>query len=242
MISTLDDELRRRLYLFIRSASKAVSREEAAHHAGISTKLAAFHLDKLVNGGLLKVHFARPPGRSGRGAGRTAKFYEPSDQQVHLSIPPRQYLLVGRLLMKALQERTPEETPQQAAERVAEEAGRELAAAVRSTFPAARLGPERTLSAVEKVLWDHGYEPYRPIPREVALKNCPFHDLAREAPDLVCGMNHSFVRTLTACLGSDSVRVSLVPSQSECCVRLRLPEPPERGRREPAGATGPNVL
>ncbi len=235
-ISALDDELRHRLYLFTRAARRAVSREDAAEHAGISTKLAAFHLDKLVDRGLLKTYFARPGGRSGRGAGRTAKFYEPSDAQIDLSVPPRRYRFVGELLVKALKDQGSEETPQQAADRVADKAGRDLADTFRPTLSgAARLGPERALTAVGKVLQDHGYEPYRPNPREVALKNCPFHELARQAPDLVCRMNHSFLEGLTRGLGNDSVQVLLEPSEVECCVRLRLPEPARRPSRTAKG-------
>lgn len=70
----------------------------------------------------------------------------------------------------------------------------------------------------------HDYEPYHPNRREVALHNCPFNELARQASDLVCGMNHAFLKGLTKGLGSESVQVLLEPSEVECCVRLRLPE------------------
>ena len=41
----LSDDLRRRMYAFIRAARAPVTRDEAAASVGISRKLAAFHLD-----------------------------------------------------------------------------------------------------------------------------------------------------------------------------------------------------
>src|SRR5687768_8686421 len=124
--AALKDELRSRIYGFIRRSRRAVTREEVAADAGISTKLAAFHLDHLVDRGLLNTHFARPEGRSGPGAGRTSKFYQPSDKQVEISIPPRKYDVAGELLLRALSSQTPEESPGEAALRVSNEAGLEL--------------------------------------------------------------------------------------------------------------------
>ena len=62
----LADDLRRRMYEFIRRADGPVSRDEAAAAVGISRKLAAFHLDKLVDAGLLEARLR--PGRPGCGA------------------------------------------------------------------------------------------------------------------------------------------------------------------------------
>ncbi|MBK5228026.1 MAG: winged helix-turn-helix transcriptional regulator, partial [Actinobacteria bacterium] len=90
-VAALEDDLRRRMYLFIRSQGRAISRDEAAEHVGISRKLAAFHLDKLVERGLLTAHYARLPGRTGPGAGRSSKLYEPSELEVNVSIPERRY-------------------------------------------------------------------------------------------------------------------------------------------------------
>src|ERR1041385_854041 len=90
-VATLGEPIRRRVFEAVRRAGRPVSREDVAAETGISRKLAAFHLDKLLERGLLTSHFARPPGRSGPGAGRSAKYYEPSDVQVEVSIPPRRY-------------------------------------------------------------------------------------------------------------------------------------------------------
>jgi hypothetical protein len=56
-VAALSDQLRRQMYGFIRRAHRPVSREEAADTVGISRKLAAFHLDKLVEVGLLRARY-----------------------------------------------------------------------------------------------------------------------------------------------------------------------------------------
>ena len=61
--------MRRALYLRI-SAGQELSRDQAARALRISRALAAFHLDKLVDAGLLEADFRRLKGRSGPGAGR----------------------------------------------------------------------------------------------------------------------------------------------------------------------------
>src|SRR5512134_481393 len=100
-VAALEDDLRRRMYLFVRGLRRPASREEVAHALGVSRKLAAFHLDKLVERGLLVATYARPPGRGGRGAGRSAKYYEPSDREFEISIPERNYDVIGTVLLRA---------------------------------------------------------------------------------------------------------------------------------------------
>ncbi|MGB6201410.1 helix-turn-helix domain-containing protein, partial [Mycolicibacter algericus] len=74
-LSSLDDPVRQRLYHYVASCDEPVAREQAATAAGISRTLAAYHLDKLAQAGILSVSYARPAGRSGPGAGRPAKRY-----------------------------------------------------------------------------------------------------------------------------------------------------------------------
>src|SRR5688572_17059523 len=125
-ISLLGDDLRRRLYRFARSSIAPVTRDEVATHAGISRKLAAFHLDRMVDAGLLTASYARPAGRGGPGAGRSAKHYAPSDLQVEISLPERHYDLAGSLLVEAIIGSRSDETSPEAALRVARDRGRGL--------------------------------------------------------------------------------------------------------------------
>ena len=130
-LAALEDELRRQMYLEIRQRGRPVSREEVAEAVGVSRKLAAFHLDKLVDRGLLVATYARPPGRGGRGAGRSAKFYEPSDRTFDVSIPERNYDVMGSILVRAIEEERPGERADVAAQRVARRYGEDLGKAER---------------------------------------------------------------------------------------------------------------
>ena len=88
-VSCLDDPVRGRRYAFVCSRSEPVGRDEAAAAAGIGRALAVYHLDKLVESGLLTASYRRPPGRSGPGAGRPAKVYARSGAEFTVSLPPR---------------------------------------------------------------------------------------------------------------------------------------------------------
>lgn len=70
--AALEDPQRREIYLFVRRAHRAITREDVAAGVGVSRNLAAFHLERLLEAGLLSADYARPPGRSGPGAGRPA--------------------------------------------------------------------------------------------------------------------------------------------------------------------------
>ncbi len=222
-VGALEDRLRRTLYVFVRAQGRPVSRDEAAAEAGISRKLAAFHLDKLVDRGLLTSSYARPPGRGGRGAGRSSKFYEPSDRQIDVSIPERRYDVVGSVLLRALRSQEPDETGEAAARRAAGETGLEIGRAERKRLGIPPPGPERAMTAATHVLEESGFEPYRVDDGSVRLRSCPFHALAEQERDLVCGMNERLVHGIVRGLGNDTLNVVLDPVPGECCIRLDLP-------------------
>jgi predicted ArsR family transcriptional regulator len=219
-VGVLEDDLRRRMYLYIRGRGAPVSRDEAAVQVGISRKLAAFHLDKLVEKGLLVAHYARLPGRTGAGAGRSSKLYEPSDLELDVSIPERRYDIVGEIMVEALQQET-KDSPRAIAQRVAFEKGRTLGQEVKDRLRLRPPGSERTLTVAEETLADHGYEPYRDEQGSVSLRNCPFHELSQKAPDLVCGLNRDFIDGLLRGLGNEGVEAALAPTPGQCCVKLR---------------------
>lgn len=222
-LGALEDDVRRRMYLFIREQARPVSRDEAAKEAGISRKLAAFHLDKLVDRGLLEAHYARPPGRRGPGAGRPSKLYEPAGGELSLSIPERRYDLVGQILVDAIESRSYEESTSDVARRVARRVGEDLGREIRRARRLYPAGPERALAVARDVLRDHGFEPYEGESGELALRNCPFHVLAQRAPELVCGLNQAFVDGLLRGLGNETVEATLDPQPGQCCVKLRAP-------------------
>src|SRR5918996_1117070 len=102
-LCTLGDHPRRRLYDYVAERHRPVSRDEASAALDIDRSLAAYHLDKLVDHGLLTASFARPEGRSGPGAGRPAKYYARAETEVEVSVPPREYRLVADVLASAIE-------------------------------------------------------------------------------------------------------------------------------------------
>jgi predicted ArsR family transcriptional regulator len=222
-VATLNDPLRRRLFEHVRNAGRPVSRDEAAEASGISRNLAAFHLDKLVERGLLVAGYARPPGRSGPGAGRPAKVYEPASVEVDVSIPERHYDVIGKLLVDSVLAQDERQDRVEVATDVAADAGRAIGEEVRSELRMRPPGTERTLATAAEVLRARGYEPYTGEGGEVRLRSCPFHRVARHAPELVCRMNRAFIEGIIRGIGNSSVEAALEPMPGQCCVVLRRP-------------------
>jgi predicted ArsR family transcriptional regulator len=223
-IGVLEDDLRRELYLVVRSKGEPVTREEAARAVGISVKLAAFHLDKLVERGLLTFTYARPPGRGGRGAGRPAKSYRPSGREVEVTIPERRYDVLGSVLLRALRSKADGEDGEHAAHRAAREEGLEIGRSERRPRGiSGRPGAERAIAAATEVLEERGYEPYPEPDGCVRLRSCPFHALAERDRDLVCGINEELIEGLVRGLGNETLDVVFDPVPGECCVRLTPP-------------------
>jgi predicted ArsR family transcriptional regulator len=207
--AVLDEPTRRALYDHVARQPAAVSRDEVAAATGVARGTVAFHLDKLVDGGLLDVTYERRTGRTGPGAGRPAKLYRRSARTVSVSLPQRRYDLAGDLLAAAV-----EQTGDPARQALAEQArrrGEELGAGLGHTAgdPAA---PRQALA-------DLGFEP-RPDGTGLLLGNCPFHRLAETHTDLVCGMNLSLIEGLLHALRCPGLRARLAPSPGFCCVRL----------------------
>src|SRR5215216_7683381 len=102
-LAGLGDPLRRALYRYVADRGVPISRDDAAQAAGISRPLAAYHLDKLVDDGLLEPHYQRRSGRRGPGAGRPAKHYVRAARQFELSLPARDYAALAGLLAGAVE-------------------------------------------------------------------------------------------------------------------------------------------
>ncbi|MGH3797949.1 MAG: helix-turn-helix transcriptional regulator [Pseudonocardiaceae bacterium] len=222
-IAALHDPMRAKLYAFIRRQPRPVTREEAATAVGISRKLAAFHLDKLLNAGLLSADDLIASGR--RGPGRAPKAYTPAPGEWQVSVPERRYALLAEVLTRAVLTSEPAESAQQAAIRVAAETGRQLGEHVRTERRLGRLGLERAMTATADVLEDCGYEPDRD-PTSIVLRNCPFAQLATYAPELVCTLNQHLITGLLDGLGAaPRLHAALVAPQCGCCIRVRATPP-----------------
>jgi predicted ArsR family transcriptional regulator len=218
-IAALNEPIRRALYAYLIERPGPVGRDEAAEAVGITRELAAFHLDKLLEEGLLDVEYRRLSGRSGPGAGRPAKLYHPSRRQVQVSFPERRYELVARLMAEALEEKGSE--PGAALEGVARRFGESLGTEARRRM-GRRATQNRLLETACGVLRDHGFEPMM-TEAEIRLRNCPFDKVAKEHISLVCGMNLALAQGLVAGLGAAGVDVRLDPKPGACCVAFAAP-------------------
>jgi predicted ArsR family transcriptional regulator len=201
-LGLLQDPARRALYRYVAGQPGDVSRSEAAGATGIPRGLAAFHLDKLADAGLLEVSYRRLGGRTGPGAGRPAKLYRRAARERAVSVPPRAYATAARLLAQAV-----------------EDAGADLALHA----VARRQGEEEGRAATSRDVVEHltlrGFEPYEQE-GVIRLRNCPFHSLAREFPAVVCGMNLELLTGLLQGLGATDVTAAIDPRPGECCVAL----------------------
>ena len=213
-VGALAEPARRTLYLFVAAQPDAVSREQAASACDMSPHTARFHLDRLVDQGLLDVEFRRLTGRTGPGAGRTAKLYRRSEREVSVSLPARSYDLAGDILAEAIDRSVREDrSVGDSVAVVAEERGRSMAAEEPVTA-----GEE--IDRVAQLLERHGYEP-RADPDGLCLVNCPFDRLARDHRGLVCGMNLALIGGLLDELGCDVLEAVLDPEPGLCCVKAR---------------------
>ncbi|NUR89497.1 MAG: hypothetical protein HOY71_35900, partial [Nonomuraea sp.] len=130
-----------------------------------------------------------------------AKLYRRAPGQIAVSLPERRYETAARLLAAALQEaHDTGEPPRAVLDRRARELGVELG---------------RTAGALLPALERLGFEP-RVDGDAITLVNCPFHTLAAEHTELVCGMNLCLLTGLLDGLDATDVTASgsLIKSRS----------------------------
>ena len=209
LVGALEEPLRRDLFLYVSGQGSPVSRDQAAKALHISRSLAAFHLDKLAEAGLLSTTFQRLSGRQGPGAGRPSKLYQRSARPIDLTLPPRRYQLAGEILSQALAGDYNRERLIQGAHTRGRQMGEE--ARTRS----------HTLKGAMGLLRQSGFEPEREKAGRIVFKNCPFDALAQASREVVCGMNLALVQGMIEGLGVEDATVDLEPGPGRCCVVLR---------------------
>jgi len=220
-LSALGDPTRRRLYELVAENAAPLSRDECAAATGIARPLVAYHLDKLVEHGLLEASYARPAGRNGPGAGRPAKRYQNARREFVVWAPARDYRLLAELLVRAADEADGE--VKAAITRAAREVGYSLGSSANADPP----GREQTL---HQILRGRGYQPYQAEPGLLRLRNCPFHSVAASYPELVCGLNLALIEGLLAGLGDNPENALLAPEEGACCVAIRTRATNDRER------------
>lgn len=81
------------------------------------------------------------------------------------------------------------------------------------------MGRGRQLAAAAGLLAELGYEP-RVERSSITLANCPFHQLASDYTELVCGMNVALIDGIIAGLDLPALQAQLAPVPGQCCVRI----------------------
>jgi len=191
-VAALADPTRRRVYDAVVENPSATGRDDIARSLGIGRTLAAHHLDKLTECGLLEAHFERGPN-----GGRPAKLYRRSQNERSVTVPPRSYVDAAELLAEAIERAGADQMLHKVAE---------------------RHGRQAKSGHMWEALRDRGYEPRRED-GHIKLRNCPFHQLAQEFPPLVCGMNLALLNGL-AQGGKWKAKPQMRPEKGYCCVVL----------------------
>jgi predicted ArsR family transcriptional regulator len=221
-LGALGEPTRRALYDYVAGTGRWVSRDEAADAMGLERGTAAHHLDRLAGDGLVDVDYQRLSGRQGPGAGRPAKLYRRARRDLEVNLPPRDYRLAGRLLADAAERsRTEGIDMATALDDVAKAQGHRLAEDLRLQLRGAGArGSAGRRRVLLDALEDRGFEPTTEGEGTVVLRNCPFHQLAQEHTDLICGMNLCLLDAAIEDFGETGLEARLEPEEGECCVKL----------------------
>jgi predicted ArsR family transcriptional regulator len=182
------------------------------------------HLDLLVENG-----FATRLRDSAARRGRPRYVYyaaapdsSPAEAQL------RNYRLLASVFAAYLHEA---EDPQAAAE----EAGRRFGARSVDGAPdevGIGDGPSAALQRVVRMLDDIGFQPeLAPGSAEIRLRHCPFHELARDRQEVICGIHLGLIRGALQQLGAPEEVLRLVPfvTPSLCLVQIGPRAPGRNG-------------
>lgn len=205
-VASLGDEKRRQLFQLVASSAGPIGRDDAADALGLPRSTASFHLDKLVQDGLLAVEFQKAAGKTGPGSGRPAKMYRPAASEVGASVPDRNYDLAGELLAAAIEHSAA--------------TGDAVGDSLRTTSYRKGLELAAGAEGLTEFIAGEGYDPQPDGHGGLVLANCPFHRLSDGHPDVVCAMNGSFLRGAAAACGEPEDRIAPNSVRGQCCARI----------------------
>lgn len=186
--NVLADPTRYYIYQYITEQHREVTVQEIAGQFGIHPNVARLHLSKLEDVSML----VSDTKKSGTGGGRPSRLYRLSDEVIQLHFPYRDYQLLAKIAFESMASLG--EPGRQALFATGKGFGTELmarAAGSASTF-------EEKLVILKQAAILAGFSPEfegDPEKGEVrfSIFNCPFKEIAREDPDMVCRMHHAFL-------------------------------------------------
>lgn len=183
---------------------------ELAERMNLHNNTVRKHLDLLVENG-----FATRLRDSVARRGRPRYVYAAAPDSSPSEARLRNYRLLASVFAAYLHDA---DDPQAAAE----EAGRRFGA--RSVDEAGiGDGPSAALERVVRMLDDIGFQPeLAPGGAEIRLRHCPFHELARDRQEVVCGIHLGLIRGALQQLGAPEEALRLVPfvTPSLCAVQI----------------------
>lgn len=220
-VALLSEPTRRALYDAVAAAPSGLGRDAAAAVVDISRDLAAFHLDRLVEGGLLEVTHRRLSGRTGPGAGRPAKVYSRAGNDISVSLPERRYDLLAETLVEGAEDLARQVGAAKVAAALDGRARVHGRAAGKAVKEAAgpRSGAGRRAGELLHMLDASGFEPAVAADgATITLGNCPYRAVAENHRDLTCGMNLAWAEGLVEAAGKTGYQPQLDIQPGRCCV------------------------
>ena len=216
LTASLGDTTRRGIYIAVRQAAEPMTVAEVAKLFELHPNVARHHLDRLVTDGWLRTTSRRRPDRGGPGAGRPAKHYEATDQEVSLQFPLRRYDLLAELLVRVIERIAPDD-----AGAVAEEVGRRYGEEIAAEIGVPEdEGFDAAVRAVTQAMLGVGFVAQaNPDDRTILTSFCPFGATAANHPEIVCRLDQGIVGGLLAAM-HQPVSVSLTPhtADNEDCI------------------------
>ncbi len=215
--AALADPTRREIMDLVTRSDEPLSVREVAGSLGLHDNAARMHLDKLVQGGLVRMVRSR----SKRG-GRPAHLYVAGDAEWELSMPPRSYRLLAEIMVRSVaggNAKTSLLAGHEAFLRGREEA-------LRSASPLARLEPGCPVSAL-KSAWEEEirrrgmrFRLVEKSPRrlELVFLSCPFGDIPAKGGELVCEVHRRLEEGFLSTAGDHA----LERGRQRCAFVLRL--------------------
>lgn len=214
----------------LRAAGRPMGVQEIAEQVGLHQNTARFHLDGLVDSGLVE---RQAEERSEPGRPRMVYIAT----EVDTPAGQRSYRLLAAMLTSLVADTVPE--PGRAAETAGEVWGRYLA---ERPAPSQRVDAEEGVRRLSTVLADAGFAPdavtdaRRPV---IPLRHCPFREVAEEHQDVVCSLHLGLMRgvlaEVRAPLEADRLEPFVEPS---LCLAHLAPVPRQPTDRAGAKARG----
>jgi predicted ArsR family transcriptional regulator len=195
-----------------RQPAGGLSAGELADRFGLHVTTMRFHLDQLVEAGLVTSHFQR-----GAGAGRPRKVYSIAHGSLDSVSPERSFALLSEILVESLGTTAEHAPPEELAARWSQRRVRQKRLESAAREPASTAGQWLgKIGVMVDVLEEWGYVPEVSTTdggrlARVALHGCPFIELARRNTALICGIHRGLVRGVLEELGEECATVSLTP-------------------------------